>query len=456
MRLFGREIAFRQKAAPMLSTVDRGWWQTIIDLWPGAWQQHNEEWSQDTVLAYHAVYSCITLIANDIGKLRPKLVEYSERDKIWIEATSPAFSPVLRKPNNYQNHIQFKEWWISSKLVHGNTYALKVRDNRGIVVGMYLLDPTRVKPLVTPSAEVYYEINQDNMANVQEQLIIPASDIIHDRMNCIFHPLVGVSPIFACGAAANTGLKITNSSSKFFSNNANPGGVLTAPGSIGDATAQRLKDYWQTSFSGDSAGKIAVLGDGLKFEPMRMTAVDAQLIEQLKWTADVVCSTYHVPPFKIGLGVMPTQNAEVLNQIYYSDVLQSLIEQFELCMDEGLNLDTPTNGRMLGVKLDLEGLWRMDSATRTKTLVDAVAGGIKAPNEARQCLDLPPLQGGDSIYLQQQYYSLEALAKRDANDPFAKPEAPQALPALPPPDDSEDKAFLMAITKGLNEWSVAA
>jgi len=159
------------------------------------------------------------------------------------------------------------------------------------------------------------------------------------------------------------------------------------------------------------------------------------LIDQLKWTAEIVCSAFHVPPFKIGLGIMPTyQNAEVLNQIYYADCLQSLIEQFEACMDEGIGLDTPTAGRQMGVELDLSGLLRMDQATQIKTLTEGVKGGLWTPNEARSQVDAAPLAGGDTVYLQQQYYSLKALAERDANAPFAKPPPP----AVPAPDKSAE------------------
>ena len=90
--------------------------------------------------------------------------------------------------------------------------------------------------------------------------------------------------------AALIGLRIQDNQSGFFVNGSNPGGVLTAPGAISNETAQRLSDHWNTEYTGEGAGKIAVLGDGLKFEPMRMSAVDSQLIEQLRWTAEVVCS----------------------------------------------------------------------------------------------------------------------------------------------------------------------
>ncbi len=439
MRVFGLDIT-RAKAAPatLQSVDDRGWWRVILDRMPGYWQAH-VEYDQETVLAYHAVYACVTLISNDIGKLRPKLVEKGPSG-VWAEVTNPAFSPVLRKPNRFQNHIQHKEWWVTSKLLHGNAYGLKVRDARGVVIAIYVLDPSKVKPLVTPTTEVYYELQQDNMSNLQAPIIVPASEIIHDRMNCLFHPLVGISPIYASGSAATIGITIEGNQEKFFANSSTPGGVLSAPGAIAQATADRLKAYWDENFTGDNAGKVAVLGDGLTFNPMRMSAVDSQLLEQLKWSAEVVCSTFHVPPFKVGVGAMPTyQNAEVLNQIHYADCLQSLIEQYEACMDEGLGLD----GQTRGVELDLKGLLRMDGATHVKTLAEAVGGGLLTPNEARLELDKDPLTGGDTVYLQQQYYSLAALAERDKNDPFSKPAPAPVLPAPEPePEDEEERAWL--------------
>ena len=68
---------------------------------------------------------------------------------------------------------------------------------------------------------------------------------------------------------------------------------------------------------------------------------------------------------------------------------------------------------------------------------EAVKSGIKAPNEGRRRLNLPPKNGGDSPYMQQQNYSLEALARRDAQpDPWAQPE-PAAEPT-----EAEERAFV--------------
>lgn len=425
---------------------NRGGWIGIVrEAFAGAWQQ-NVEVHQDTVLAFSAVFACITLIASDIAKLRLKLVQLTEQG-VWEETTSPSFSPVIKRPNHYQNRIQFYETWMLSKLTHGNTYVLKIRDGRGVVAKLFVLDPRRVMPLVADDGSVFYRLMADNLSTLEDGLTVPASEIIHDRMNCLFHPLVGISPIFACGLAAMQGNAIQNNSARFFQNGSKPGGVLTAPGSIGDDTAKRLKEHWDLNYSGDNAGKVAVLGDGLKYESMALSAADSQLIEQLRWSAETVCSAFHVPGYKVGVGPAPNNsNAEVSNQIYYSDCLQSLIEAAELCLDEGLELPGP-----YGTEFDLDGLLRMDTPTLYKANNDAVGGGWMKPNEARKRAGLPPVEGGDSPLIQQQNYSLAALAKRDAkSDPFSK--TPDSVPPSgpidsPEPSDSdlEDQARMLAL-----------
>lgn len=421
---FGRKMATQEK--DLRPADNRGGWLGLIrESFAGAWQQ-NVEVKTDTVLAFSAVFSCITLIAADIGKMRVKLVEKTS-DGIWQEVDDPELSQVLKKPNHYQNRIKFFEYWLTSKLIHGNAYALKQRDDRGVVIGLYLLDPRRVTPLVSDSGDVYYGLKTDNLSRLEEDVTVPAGEIIHDAMICLFHPLVGVSPIYACGLAAMQGSAIQDNSAQFFANGSKPGGVLTAPNKIEDATAKRLKDHWDTNYSGQNAGKVAVLGDGLKYEHMAMSAIDSQLIEQLRWSAETVCSTFHVPAYKVGVGATPTYaNAEILNQIYYSDCLQSLIESAELCLDEGLELPDG-----LGVEFDLDGLLRMDTATLYKSNNDAVGGGWMAPNEARRRADLPPVKGGETPYLQQQNYSLAALDQRDQANPLgAKPEPVVSEPPL--------------------------
>lgn len=437
-----------EKRAPLAppSPQGGGWLPLIREPFTGAWQA-NLEWRNPTVLAHYAVYACVTLIANDIGKLRQRLMEL-DGDGIWKETTSPSFSPVLRKPNEYQNHIQFKQWWQTSKLTKGNTYGLKLRDNRGIVTGILILDPDKVTVLVADNGDVYYQCNGDELNDMPDGVTVPASEIIHDRMNCLFHPLVGISPLYACALAACQSLKMQNDSSTFFENGARPGGILSAPGAISDETAARLKAHWDANYTGANAGRVAVVGDDLKFQQMKMSATDSQLVEQFKLTAEMICTAFHVPPSKVGVGASATgTTAAQENQKYYSDCIQILAEEYEACMDEGLALPD-----RYGVELDVDGLLRMDMGALVETLAAGVKGGVMTPNYALKRLNQPSVEGGDTIYLQQQNFSIQALSRRDAQaDPFATSQPATTTPAEPDtadePTDEEiqDQARMLAL-----------
>lgn len=443
MRFFGYELSRVNKAAgplPVRSSM-YGW---VRESFAGAWQKGVTIDPIGTITAYAAVYACISRIANDVAKLEPRLMELQADGTSTLAVSTSPYWEVIRKPNTFQNRIQFYSFWLSLKLMYGNSYALKKRDQRGIVYGKYLLDPRRVTPMVTPEGDVYYSLGGDDLAKAPAGMVAPASEIIHDRCVTLWHPLVGVSPIYACGASATQGNRIQGNSAQFFENMSRPSGMLSAPGTIDEVTADRLKREWEANYSGLNLGRLAVLGDGLKYEPMTIPAQEAQLIDQLKWTVEDVARAFGMPLYKIGAGPIPTNNnVEALNQQYYSDCLQTHIESIELCLNEGLGL--PSGYR---VEFDLDGLLRMDGAAQIEMLAKQVESGIAAPNEARGRLNLSPKKGGDSIYLQQQYYSLEALAKRDAQaDPFGTAKPAPALPAPEPKSYDADLALLAAQIK---------
>lgn len=462
-----RAVAVQKRAGSNLTGVygSRGWFDMTGR--PEDWFQRDMHIHPDRMLANPIVFACMTLIAADIGKMRIKLVEQGVDKKapnIWTEIQSPAFSPVLRKPNAYQTRQQFIERWMLSKLEHGNAYILKARDNRGVVIALYVLDPRCCRPLVSETGDVFYELHEDNLAQVPGPLaIVPASEIIHDRMNCLFHDLVGISPLYAAGLAASQGLKIQEMSATFFSNMSRPGGILTSPGYLAPELALEYKQRWEENYGHGKQGRTAVLGNGLTYAPITQNASDSQLTEQWKMSAELICSTLHVPGYKVGVGAMPVyQNALVLNQIYYDDCLHTHVESIEALYDEGLGL-TDQGTRTLGTEFDTDALLRMDESALTEVLTKQVGSALISPNEGRARLNRGPVDGGEDPLIQQQNYSLPALKKRDSlPNPFIvdKPTSnptPSADGPAPTADPAVGKAVedLEIIARSLLEAQTA-
>jgi HK97 family phage portal protein len=435
---FGSTLA--RIAKSILSPVDNrgGWfslWGAVKEAFAGAWQE-NVVKHRHSAIHYAPVFSCITLIAGDISNMEWCMRQWDDDNQIWKRSpkqVSAQYLPVLRKPNNYQNQNQFREVWMLSKLQHGNTYGLIVRDQRGMVKEIYILDPTRVTPMVVDeTGEVWYQLSPDNMTGgmLQNGIMVPASEIIHDRFNCLFHPLVGISPIFACLLQALQGIKVQENYYTFFKNGAQPSGILTAPGSIPVATAAKLKQQFNEGFTGDNAGKTAVLADGLKYQPITMSATDSQAVELLKFGEQQICSTFHVPQYKIGSGSVPAgMTVEQLAQDYLTGCLLRHIEDMEAVFNEALGLDDNN-----WVHLDQDNLLRLDKQSQMTFVSEGIKASVLAPDDGRRYFNLPPVPGGAFPMAQQQNYSLEALAKRDASDDPFRVSKPESVPdpTVPP------------------------
>lgn len=401
---------FRKKT---MSPVGSNTSWRVLEPFMGAWQR-NIELNREDLLSFHAVFACISIISKDIGKLPLEL--RAKKDGVWVKVKDKKF-PFFEKPNHFQTMQQFLEYYMISKETRGNTYVLKLRNFKGDIEQLIVLNPDNVTPLISDAGDVFYRIGIDKLAKQEETIILPASEIIHDRWNCLYHPLVGISPILACGLAGAQGVAIQKYGAKFFKNNGRPSGILSMPGKISEEDAQRIKEAWDQNYSGENVGKTAVMGGDVKYIAMAMPAADAQMIEQHKWSAEICCSVFNVPPWKIGIGSIPQgQKVEDMERIYLNSCLQSPIEAIENCFDDAFNL------KDFGyeVFLDLSTLLRMDSVSQMNFYSLGVQRGIFAPNEARAVFNYMPKTGGDTPYMQQQNFSLEAISKRDSkDDPFA-------------------------------------
>lgn len=389
-----------------------GIWQRFIhEPFAGAWQ-HNKEEHRATLLTYPTLYACIYRISTDIGKLPFIVRRRSDAGVMELLPKSPLYK-VLREPNHYQTETQFREFWMLAKLICGNAYILLSRDSKGKVDGMYVMDSHRVLPMITDAGEVYYQLYTDVLNKFPrdypyKNLVVPGSEIIHDRCNPLFHPLIGVPPVAAAYLPALKNLKILQNAADFFGNNQQPGGLLTAPAGMSEEDAQAVRDYWETAFSGGNSGKIAVIGADMKFTTFAMKSIDSQMIEQTRYSDEQICQPFGIPPFKVGIGTIPAGlGVDGINQLYYNDALQTHIVHMEELLCWALKAREPER-----IELDLDPLIRMDEKKRAEVETKLVSGKIKTPDEGRAKFNLPPTGGGDTLWGQYQDYPLSMLQER--------------------------------------------
>lgn len=434
MRLFGVNLGKKERDFTAVQSAGRGW-LSVFDWKPGAFQQDTRNPESDAVtdaLMVAVVYACLRQIVWDISKLRiciKRLVK-----GIWEEGTHQTLLRLLRRPNPYQTWIDFIQSWLLSWLIAGDTFVVKGRQN-GIIVELHVLRPDLCTPVVaTDTGDVFYRVAvMDGLVGLTpgEQAYFPASDIIHHRYLAISHPLTGSSCLQRAQLAARMREGILDVGAEMAENGGVPPGLLIAPEGMTQEQLKELADKWAAR----KKGRIAVVDAAFKFEAIAAKYIDSQSKEFAGVAAEDICTAFNMPPWKVGVGTRPAGfDVEAQQIIYYQDCLQLPIEHIEMLMDSGLEL-----AEDVSVEFDIAGLTMMDSKARADYLTKMVKGVMK-PNEARKIVGLPPVEGGDDVYMQQQEYSLSALHKRDLAAPAPAGPASPAGPAVPGPESGDDPA----------------
>jgi HK97 family phage portal protein len=429
----GKWLAKTVRAA--LEPVTRGWRAfNVRDIFPGAFQSGGDAPTEKQVregLQVALVYACIRALITDLAKL-PVIIRRLSEAGVWLVDKHQTLGRIARRPNNFQTWFQFMCSWLASRFIAGNAYVVKLyRGN--VVEQLVVLDPTTVTPLIaSDTGAIFYRVSGgDALAGLvnQDNYIIAAEDIIHDRYLPLGHPLIGTSPLERALTAARVREGVLSNSADLYENRGVPPGIMYHPEGADEETLKKAADIWRTQ---TAEGKIPFVDKALKFEVLAAKYVDNQAAEIAKLSAEEICSAFGVPMWRVGAGTRPTENPEAVTTAYLVESLQWQIEDLEEQLDYGLQL--PTDVYMC---FDVGALLRMDRKTRAEVHKLELGAGKLSPNEARAEDDLPPVKGGESPMVQQQNYSLEALSKRP---PPAAPSSPGTAPGASPPGgvDPED------------------
>ena len=398
---------------------------------PGSWQMNtNAPRRGQELTAFSAVYACVNTISSDIAKLPIEIYEVDLDDGARTVRRRDYYAALLRRPNQYQTGADFMQAYVQSYLLQGNSYAwIASRNKRGEPETLHVLNPHKVKPMITDAGLIFYECGEDFLAGMPQDQRVPERDMIHHRLPLLpGYPLVGVTPIFAAAASSALGLQILQDSQQFFGNASRPSGLLSTEQHISKELADRYKQEWDDSYRGQEFGKTALLGGGMRWQPLTITAQDAQLIEQLRYAVEDVARVFRVPPFMLGdMSKVSYRNTEQLNRTYLSGCLSWHLEALQQRFEYAFGFEP-----QFQIRFDLSTMLRTELDVRYAAYQQGLAGGWLAANEVRAQEGLPPVDGGDEPRVQMQYVPLS-----EANGP---PPAPEPAPSADPPPEEDPPA----------------
>lgn len=353
------------------------------------------------------VYSCVQAYSRAVSTCTPQHIRIDEDGRHQL-ITNSWLSRLLRSPNSYETWHQFIFNIVAEMGFRGPALAVMVRDASNRVVQLHRIPHGGWSLYVEPDTrEVFYSINTNSNSLSPEyaNYMVPARDVIHFRQHCPRHPLLAESPITAAAMAVGINVTLSASQAAFFAQMRRPSGVLTTDKEISKEQMKRLREAFDEQSKRWEQGGMPILSNGLKFQALSISSVDSQLIDAQKLTREDICGVYAIPQSIVSINDnISFKNSETLLNHWLSTGLGSLVENLEQSLSSSLGLNADEY-----VNLDTDNLMRLDAETKINMLTKGVSGGVFAPNEARRKLDLPDVDGGDTVFLQQQNFPIDLL-----------------------------------------------
>lgn len=347
-----------------------------------------------TAMQAATVYSCVQVLAQSVGML-PLNVYTGKPDGSKNEARNhPLWSILHDQPNDYQTSVEFFEMMIMALCLRGNAYAFINRAKSGRVVELLPLHPDMVRTEMLGDFTLRYHLTMPD-GSFQTYGV---GDILHIR-GLTLNGWLGISPIAYARESIGLALATEKFGGQLFRNGAKMGGVLQHPGKVGDEAYKRLKDSFDSAYSGENAHKTAILEEGMKYEKVTMTADDSQFLETRKYQRDEIAAIFRVPPHMIGsLDRATFSNIEQQSLEFVNYSLMTWLIRIEKAIKR--DLLTPQERSTISIKFNVAGLLRGDAAARSTYYHNGILDGWMTRNEARKAesamgIILNPLEGLD-------------------------------------------------------------
>jgi HK97 family phage portal protein len=443
LRTVLRAVEGQPRPGPYFLPVSGGW---LPDGAPENWWQTGYTLEGGLGSRSAMVEACVSAYAQTVAMCPGthwRLNSKNGRDRV----KTSALSRILVYPNDYQSASDFMLNAVRSLYMDGNAYALALRNDRFEVDELHLMNPYMSRAYLAVNGDIFYRLAGNHviaqrMANNQnEQLMVPARDVLHVRLHVNHrypYPLVGESPILSTIDNIQASNAMLQQQIAFYMNQARPAAVLTTDMVLDTAQVQFLRDRWDEQTKGLNQGKTPILTGGLKPQPWGVPAGDAELAEVLKLSQQNIALAFRIPLQIFGLGGSGASTGfnttEALMNAWIASGLGFCLNHVEEAYGVLFNLKGQPDEY---VEFDTKALLRSAMTDRINALTKGVQGGIFAPNEARNQEGLESVPYGDEPRVQQQVVPLSAAGSIPA--PHAPPGSPPSAAVTLPPSSSEAK-----------------
>ncbi|MGL5764983.1 MAG: phage portal protein [Sarcina sp.] len=305
------------------------------------------------------------------------------------------------RPNPYMTATTFWGTVELNKLHYGNSYIYIEADKNGFPRYLWLLPSDQMEIWIdnrgilgSLNAVWYVWTDQRN----SKKYTFEMDEIIHLKTHISFDGLSGAPIKDILKTQISSGKNSIGFLNKLYKNNMFGSKVLVQyTGELNKAAEEKLAKKIESFAKAQGSGKFIPMPFGMQAQLLDMKLADAQFFENNRTSALQLAAAFGIKPNVINDYTKSSySNSETQQVDFYVNTLQPLFKAYE--QELTYKLLTPRElGEGYRLEINEKMLFKMDNKTQAEVYSKYLTNFAMTPNEVREDLNLPYIEGGDTL-----------------------------------------------------------
>lgn len=347
-------------------------------------------------------YACLKVLSEALGKLPLRLMQTTADTGVQPLLSHRYYRVLLERPNRFMSASVFWTYIERCRNHNGNGYAI-IDEHDPEHPQLWPMDPDKVtvyyddgRKVLNDVTDVYYVYNTPD-----GPVTFSSDEVLHFKAHQTVDGIVGVPVQEQLANTIRGNVKAQDLVNKMYDNGMTAKAVLQYTGGLDDAKVEALvkgvEAYAAGKLKERGVENIIPLPVGMTLTPLSVKLADSQFIEVKQYSALQIAAAFGVKPYQIGDYTKSSYaSAEAQQLSFLIDTLLFNIKQYEEEISWKLLSDAEAQ-QGITAKFNTSVLLRTEFQTLVTTLSTAVQSFLFTPNEARERLDLPHVDGGDQL-----------------------------------------------------------
>ncbi|KKK63442.1 hypothetical protein LCGC14_2994230, partial [marine sediment metagenome] len=282
--------------------------------------------TNDTAMAYSAVFNAVEVIAGSVASLPFILYKRLNNGGREPAVNHPLYSALKFLPNPEMTSYVWREISMSHLLLWGNAYSeIKKFGNRQEVGELWPMNPAKVTVKRNDNKRIIYILDE----GAGKKRTLRAEQVLHIP-GLGFDGRVGYSVLTLAREAMGLGLGMETFQSRFYGAGTNLGSIFEHPGRLSKQAHENLEKDLAEKYAGlAKSQKAIILEEGMVYKKVGMPLNDAQFLESRisnYWRLPL----FNIPPPKLkDLTHATFSNIEHLQIEFVQDTLRPWLVRWE-------------------------------------------------------------------------------------------------------------------------------